>query len=98
MLRIESQGLSGQALSFSGEVITLELARAHAPGSPLDFSLEHDGHPLEFHARTVACTQKGAGPGMFRIRARLVNLRKEHRLMLAQSLSSAPSTAPRTES
>ncbi|QQR89873.1 MAG: hypothetical protein IPJ88_17155 [Myxococcales bacterium] len=98
MHRIVSQDDHGQALGLSGEVIRIELPRAHAPGSPIAFVLEHDGGSMELNGRTIDCTKKDATEGMFRIRVRLVNLRREQRLMLDQLLSSAPNTAPRTES
>ena len=79
-LRVEGAG-DGSALHMAGEVITLRLARAFAPGAPLRGVVALDGLEIAIEGRTVG--SRKTSDGTFEVRVRLVNLRREDRERLS---------------
>ncbi len=79
-VRVEGGG-EGQALSVAGEVITLTLPRAFAPGAPFRGAVLLEEREIALEGRTVG--SRKTPDGTFEVRVRLVNLRREDRLRLA---------------
>lgn len=78
--RIEGGG-EGLALAMAGEIITLSLPRAFAPGAPFRGAVVLDDREITLEGRTVGSRKTPSGA--FEVRVRLVNLRREDRLRLA---------------
>lgn len=81
-VRVEGAG-EGEATSYEGEIMSLILARAYAPGSPLPFVLRLGDSELSLDGKTVS--SKRRADGRFDVRVRLVSLRKEDREKLRAS-------------
>ena len=84
-VRLET-GERAEAQRFDGASLTLRSPRAFAPGSPIRFSLTDDGEAesRSFEGRTIG--SKRVDDTHFEVRLRLVNLRREHRELLARKL------------
>jgi hypothetical protein len=78
--RIDGGG-EGRALTMAGEIITLSLPRAFAPGAPFRGTVVVPEREIAIEGRTVG--SKKTADGAFEVRVRLVNLRREDRLRLS---------------
>lgn len=70
-------GEEGAWVRFAGEVLEVLSPQPFAPGAPIP--VEVDGTPLQ----GKSLGSKRQPDGRFHVRMRLVNLRREHRAMLA---------------
>ncbi|HEY8432146.1 MAG TPA: hypothetical protein VIL20_27405 [Sandaracinaceae bacterium] len=75
-----ASGGSGEAVAWAGEVLSLVLPRAFAPGAPIAFSIALEGGALSLSGKTVG--SKRRADGRFDVRVRLLNLRREERARL----------------
>ncbi len=75
-------GAQGEALSFAGEVLVCAVARAFAPGAPLELTVGDEA--LGLRAKTIG--SRRLPDGRFEVRMRLVSLRREQREALARAL------------
>ncbi len=79
------EGAEGTAVALqNGELITMRLSRPFAPGTPFEGVLVVDGVETAIEGR--ASGSKRTSDGVFEVRARLVNLRKEDRERLTAAL------------
>jgi hypothetical protein len=78
--RIDGAG-DGSAVSIAGEILTLMVPRAFAPGAPFRGAVLLPDGELSIEGRTV--NSRKTPDGTFEVRVRLVNLRREDRLRLA---------------
>ena len=77
-------GLEAEAKSMQGTVLVLLSPKAFAPGSPIRFSIAHDGAERTLEGRTIA--SKRVHADRFEVRLRLVNLRRQDRERLHGAL------------
>lgn len=75
---------AGEAVRFEGEVLSLILPRAFAPGAPIVFVTELDGESVELGGKTVG--SKRREDERFDVRVRMTNLRRTHRERLREAL------------
>ncbi len=75
---------AGEAVRFEGEVLSLILPRAFAPGAPIEFVAELDGESVELGGKTVG--SKRREDDRFDVRVRMTNLRRTHRERLREAL------------
>ncbi len=83
-MRIALGDLSGEALRLEGEVLSLVLPRAFAPGAPLSFTAELEGEEVALSGKTFG--SKKREDGRFDVRVRMTNLRRVDRERLAAAL------------
>jgi hypothetical protein len=82
-------------VSFAGERLHLDCARAFAPGSPIVVDLvipTRESSLLTLEGRTLA--SKRRADGRFEVRLRLINLRREAREALAAAVDPPASKVP----
>ena len=84
---VRVDGGEGRALSFVGEVMTLTLARAYAPGQPMRCTVVIGDREMALDGRSVG--SRKTPDGAFEVRVRLVNLRREDRDALRAATSRA---------
>jgi hypothetical protein len=72
--------VTGEAIGFAREIVSLALPRAFAPGTPVRGSIAIDGVEIAIDARVLA--SKRRDDGRHDVRARLVSLRRDDRLRL----------------
>ena len=84
-LRESRKGSEGEVLRLDGEILSVLLDRAYAPGSPVELSAEVGEQILSLRGKTVSV--KKQPDGRFALRFRLISLRREERLLL-EGLSS----------
>ncbi|MCG8557871.1 MAG: hypothetical protein MJD61_21695 [Proteobacteria bacterium] len=77
-------GKQGQALGLEGELLTLALPSAQPPGKPLELVCQLPEGSVRLSARTVG--SKRQQDGSFRVRVRLVCLRRQVRQALQAAL------------
>ena len=70
-------GVDGSWVGFAKDVLEVLSPAPYAPGAPI--ALEVDGTPLQ----GKSLGSKRQADGRFLVRMRLINLRREHRAMLA---------------
>jgi len=71
-----ADGTRATALTFDGRCLTLSCARAFAPGQPMRFNVDADHGTLALEGRAIGSKRDGES---FRVRLRLVNLKREAR-------------------
>lgn len=76
-----SGGERGEAVSLSGELLTIIAPKAFAPGAPVSFSIES----AALQAKSRGSRQRD--DGRFDVRVRLVNLTRDDRAHLERLLS-----------
>lgn len=77
MTKLRVADAEGELLAVEGEWATIVSVKAFAPGQPLQFELE-DGAG-RFSIGGKAQGSKRLEDGRFRVKMRLVNLRRDHR-------------------
>lgn len=75
-------GASGEAVAMAGEILSLVLDKAFAPGQPLRFTVAMGGRTEQLAAKALG--SKRRSDDRFDVRVRLVNLRKTVREALAE--------------
>lgn len=81
-VRVASGG-EGEATAIAGEVITIVIERAYAPGAPIQIELSFEGGAITLRAKTVGSRRQP--DGRFEVRARMLDLRREDRARLGVS-------------
>jgi hypothetical protein len=79
VVRMDAGG-DGQAVSMAGEIITLQLPRAFAPGAPFRGAVILAEREIALEGRTVG--SRKTADGTFEVRVRVVNMVKDDRLRL----------------
>ena len=82
-LPIHVEGHEGALLGFEKNIYTLRSPAAFAPGQPLHIHVLATPEPFELEARTIGVKRREDGD--FLVRARAINLRREHREVLASA-------------
>jgi hypothetical protein len=82
-IRLDS-GEEAEARTFDGALLTLLSPRAFAPGAPIRFTAATEGEARHFEGRALG--SKRVDEGQFEVRMRFVNLRREDRELLEQTL------------
>lgn len=75
-LPARASGAEGVALSLAGEVLTLALDRAYAPGAPIVVTLTLEDGELALRLKTIGSKREGE---RFVVRTRVVDLRRADR-------------------
>lgn len=76
-----ASGAEGEAVRLEGEVLSLVLPRAFAPGAPVSFEATIGADALALTGKAIG--SKRRDDGRFDVRLRMTNLRREDRLRLA---------------
>lgn len=79
-----SSGGRGEAVAFEGEVLSLVLPRAFAPGAPVSLEATVDGRTMALNGKALG--SKRREDGRFDVRMRMINLRRSERERLSASL------------
>ena len=82
-VRLDS-GEEAEARAFDGALLTLWSPRAFAPGAPILFTATTEGDTRNFEGRALG--SKRVAEVQFEVRMRFVNLRREDRELLEQTL------------
>ncbi|NOY90068.1 MAG: hypothetical protein GXP55_02580 [Deltaproteobacteria bacterium] len=87
-LLASSEGAELSLLAFDGKWLVLEAPRAWAPGSPMAIRVEFAGTPHMLDARSLGSRRDA--PGRFRVKLRLVSMRRDSRQALLEALPATP--------
>ena len=77
---IEVEDMCGEAVAYDGQVLTIRIPRAFAPGQPLVVKFPDSGAPIRIEGRSVGSRKVDDG---FEVRLRLVSPRREHQGILS---------------
>lgn len=79
-------GGDGTFERLDGEVLSIVLSRAFAPGAPVPLSILLEGQPVRLRAKTIG--SKRRSDGRFEVRLRVINLSRHDRARLEALVTS----------
>lgn len=86
-LQIRTGGHDGTLIAFEKNVYSLRSPAAFAPGQPLEIVVCARGGTAEFVIEARAIGSKLEEDGVYLVRARAINLRREQRESIAHALA-----------